>query len=136
MALRPEIVKELARGVEIIVGRLSGKLIRDLRDATPKDTGYHSSRWLVKAGGLPPSQATPRTRAGRLSAANFGPQNASIAAIAGYRLTQGAVNIANDGNYIAALNAGSSSKAPPLFVDKAVERSVINVSLAGTGLKR
>lgn len=136
MATREAIIKELARGVEIIVGRLSGKLARELRDDTPKDTSYHASRWIIKAGSRPGAQPTPKTRAGRLSAVTFGPQNASIAAIAGYRLTQGNVFLSNDGDYIGALNAGSSSKAPALFVNKAVERSVVNISLVGTGLKR
>lgn len=128
MATRAQIRRELEGAISRVVSRMSVQMLQDLRDDTRKDTQYHSSRWVGRAGGSPPSVTTPNSRTGRAAALSFGQHNASIASLSAYRVQQGNVTIANDGSYIAQLDAQDG------FVSRAVSRA-IRVSLAGTGLR-
>lgn len=130
MATARQIRRQLSRAVEIVAGRIAGDLITDLRDATPKDTSYHSSRWVGRAGGPPASRDTPNSRSGRAAALSFAQQNASVTAVLGFRISQGTIYVSNDGNYIEQLNA----RAGGGFVQSAVRSVPRRVSLLGTGL--
>ena len=104
MATRAQITRALTLVVEDIVSQIGSKAIPALRDATPKDTRYHSSRWVGRAGGPPARRTTPAGRAGRAIALSFSQQDASITALRNYRLVQGNIFIINDGNYIGVLD--------------------------------
>ena len=128
MATRDQIRRELEGAISKIVSRMSVQMLQDLREGTRKDTQYHSSRWVGRAGSSPPSVSTPDSRSGRAALLSFGQHNASLASLSVYRIEQGNVTIANDGSYIAQLDAQDG------FVSKAISRA-IRVSLAGTGLR-
>lgn len=113
------------------MGRISSNLVGDLRDQTPKDTSYHSSRWVGRVGGPPASRQTPGSRDGRAAALSFSQQNNSIAALKNYRIRSGSAFVANDGDYIGRLNEREGD-----FVGKTVNEIVRTVSLAGTTLRR
>lgn len=130
MATRARIQQELRRNIEIVVGSINVNLITGLRDATPRDTSYHASRWVGRIGGPPASRTTPNSRSGRAASLSFGQQNASIASIRNFRLGRGQVFIANDGNYIEQLNARNGN-----FVARVANQAVRSVSLAGTTLR-
>lgn len=55
-------------------------------------------------------------------------QALGVAQVATYRLGQGSVFISNNVPYIVYLNQGSSSQAPPGFVETAVEVAIQNVA--------
>lgn len=129
MATRQQIKQQLEVAVELVTSRISVGLINNLRQATPRDTAYHASRWVGRAGGEPSSVNTPNSRAGRAAQLSFAQQAASLSALTAYRLSQGDVFVGNDGNYIVQLDARDGFAAP------AVQRSV-TISLAGTGLTR
>ena len=131
MATRAQINEELRQNISTLVGRIGADLIPQLRDATARDTGYHSSRWVGRIGGPPASRDTPNTRSGRAASLSFGQQNASISAVRSFRLGQGPVFVSNDGNFIEKLNAREGG-----FVQSTVESVVRGVSLAGTTLRR
>ena len=105
MATRAQIRRALEQTVEFAVREIAAELIPELRRNTPKDTQYHSSRWVGAAGSPPASRPTPPTRGGRAAALSFAQQNASLAAVRTFRLGQGRVYVSNDGNYINVLNA-------------------------------
>lgn len=131
MATRAQINRELRRNISRVVSQINVNLITGLRDATPRDTSYHASRWVGRIGGPPASRTTPNSRTGRAAALSFGQQNASIAAVRAFRLGQGQVFISNDGDYIEKLNAREGN-----FVARVANRSVRSVSLAGTTFRR
>ena len=131
MATRAQINAELRRNISRVVSQINVNLITGLRDATPRDTSYHASRWVGRIGGPPASRTTPNTRAGRASALSFGQQNASISSIRNFQLGQGQVFVSNDGNYIEQLNARQGN-----FVARVADRAVREVSLVGTTLRR
>ena len=130
MATRAQIQRELERNISIVVGRIGVNLITGLRDATPRDTSYHASRWVGAVGGPPASRTTPNSRSGRAAALSFGQQNASIASVRAYTLARGRMVIANDGDYIEQLNARQGN-----FVARAVNAAVRGVALTGTTLR-
>lgn len=131
MATKAQIREELRRNISRVVSTINVNLLTGLRDATPRDTSYHASRWVGRVGGPPASRTTPKSRSGRAAALSFGQQNAAIAAIRAFRLGQGQVFISNDGDYIEQLNTREGN-----FVARVADRSVRGVSLAGTTLKR
>lgn len=131
MTTRANVRAQLTQAIEIVVGRIASGLIPELRDATPKDTQYHASRWVGRVGGPPASRTTPPTRSGRAAALSFGQQQASIASLRTFRISQGRIFVSNDGNYIEQLNAREGN-----FVQRAVISAVRGVSLAGTSLRR
>ena len=104
MATRAQIRRALEQTIEFAVREIAAEIIPELRRSTPKDTQYHSSRWVGSAGSPPASRPTPAGRAGRAAALSFAQHNASIAAVRAFRLGQGRVFIGNDGNYISVLN--------------------------------
>jgi hypothetical protein len=129
MATRRQIVRQFEREVSLIVGRIASNLVSGLRDQTRRDTSYHASRWVGRAGGPPASRTTPNSRSGRAAALSFAQQNASIAGLRLYRLRQGNLFIGNDGDYIEELNRQDG------FVPRVVNRVTRSVSLQGTTLR-
>lgn len=128
MATRAQIRAELENNISIVVGRIGVNLITGLRDATPRDTSYHASRWVGAVGGPPVSRTTPNTRSGRLAAVSFGQQSASIAAVRAYRLSRGRLFVSNDGNYIEQL-------APRIGIPGVINGAIRGVSTVGTTLR-
>ncbi len=129
MATRAEINRQLLQAVELVTSRISVAVINNMRNATARDTSWHASRWVGRAGAEPASVNTPPTRAGRAALLSFSQQAASLSALSNYRIGQGNVFIGNDGDYIEDLDARDN------FAAGAVARSV-TISLAGTGLRR
>lgn len=119
MATAAEIERLLNRAIEVVTGEISAGVIVNAAQATRRDTGYHASRWVGRAGSPPQAIDTPRTREGRAAALSLSQQAGSIAALRNYRLVQGnTVFVGNDGNYIEALE-----RRDP-FVGDAIARSI------------
>lgn len=99
---------------------------REIVEASPVDTGWSRANWIPAIGDAP---ATP---VGTRDAFSLGEQAAGFAAVAGYRsIKEGPLALANSVPYIVYLNAGSSSQAPAMYIESAVERAVAMVTAFG-----
>lgn len=97
-----------------LVLRIHEGLVRD----TPVDTGWARSNWLLAIGSpiLKP--------AGSKNKLNGSVQAAGVAAILGWKFSQGPAYDTNNVPYMRKLNGGSSRQAPPGFIEKTVQAAV------------
>lgn len=110
-----ELVKFTSRQVIAVTGRAT----RNLRDRTPRKTGYAASNWVPSLGG------TAVGPYGSKQQVDFSRQVAGLAEIRSYRITRTAAPIiVNAVPYIGLLNSGSSVQAPPLFVEGAISDAI------------
>lgn len=123
------IVKSLEGVGETAVKRIVLDCVANLtappsEGGTPIDTRWASSNWVPRIGG------TFDGTAGSRGAVETGTQTAGVAQVAaGYTLAAGIVTITNNVPYIVRLNEGSSSQAPPGFVQAAILRAVQGVRI-------
>ena len=89
---------------------------------TPVDTGWARSNWVPTIG---PSAPQVYGEPKKINESVAGQGVAQVATQ--YRIENGPVHISNFVPYIQRLNAGSSDKAPPAFVQKAIAEAVISV---------
>lgn len=136
------VFRELRGFTERVVQRIVLDATANLIEDTPVDTGWARANWIPSIGSPPTRPAGARL--GRDARGRFtsigdpdvgaarAAQQVGIATIAtGYTLEQGNVSITNNVPYIRFLNEGSSSQAPPMFVQMAIARAL----QAANGLK-
>lgn len=121
------IIDELETFTEDIIRRLATGIHRELTRTTPVDTGWARANWIPQLGvpfigNSQEIEPTPADVAGAQ-----GLQNAGLAAVVGYRLELGAVFISNNVPYILELNDGSSTQAPPMFIETSIEVGINDV---------
>lgn len=117
------VVAELTNAVENLIKRLTLDVHANIVETNPVDTGWSRANWVPSIGG--PTEGTAGTRESVTASA----QQAGIAEVlTQYRLNRGAVYISNNVPYITALNAGSSTKAPPGFVQREIARAIQSVA--------
>jgi hypothetical protein len=110
-----ELVKYTSRKVFTVTRRAT----LNLRNTTPKKTGYAASNWVPSLGG------TAQGPYGSKDAVDYSRQFAGIQECKAYRITRTAAPIIiNSVPYIEKLNGGSSLKAPPLFVEAAIAKAI------------
>lgn len=121
------IMGELRVMQERAVIEISRETTVQLARANPKDTTFSSKNWIPRP--YAPFQGTD----GVYDASKFGSQVSDqeqrngLRAMSGYSLGVGnKAYITNNADYIEGLNAGSSRKAPKRFVQRSMERGVIN----------
>lgn len=107
-ALALEIVKELKRKT---VG-------------TPVDTGHARANWIPSVG-VPNTTESP----GNSTAA----QTAGVAQVLSFKLGDGVLWVSNAVPYVPILNRGSSTQAPPLFIEAAIDRALVTVQARYAG---
>lgn len=91
----------------------------NLRNSTPRKTGYAASNWVPSLGG------TAVGPFGSKAQPDFSAQVAGLAEIRAYRITRTAAPIIiNAVPYIGLLNSGSSLQAPALFVERAISDAI------------
>lgn len=101
-------------GVKVIALGATAKLV----ETTPVATGWARANWL-------PSVATPLDApSGDRKSVDTAAQAAGIAAIAAYKMSDGPAYVTNPVPYITRLNAGSSTQAPAMFVERAIDAVV------------
>lgn len=119
------IIRDLDRFTERKVTSIGLGAVANLRQDTPRDTGWARSNW-ISAKGRPPS--LPDQPSGRPTSGDVGQaqaaQAAGAASLLSYRLQDGPVYISNHVPYIQSLNTGTSKQAGSEFVERAVERAV------------
>lgn len=98
--------------------------------ATPVDTGFARSNWRVGIGRVPSGTIPAHAPGSKLGISEAG--NAAVAiydaanVLAKYKNGQ-EVFISNNVNYIALLNAGSSSQAGAYFIERAIAAGMASV---------
>lgn len=117
------VMKELNKHLEKVMKKVSARLDENLPKGTPKDTGWAENNWVANTGVAFSGTAGTReeAEAGNL---DFGPRLRGKAKIVAYKLSQGEIHHTNNVSYILDLNDGSSKKAPRLFVQMVIDRSI------------
>lgn len=120
---RPEVVGAAILHSAEIVSRYWAQVIVDNLTAdpaaggTPRKSGYAAASWIVSIGS--PTTLT----GGSKNNPDWGPQQASLAAVESWTLSQGAIFITNNAAHIYRLNNGWSKQAPAGFVESAFGRA-------------
>lgn len=104
--------KEIAHACKMLVLELD----KELRRATPVDTGHARRNWIPSVG----SRGAP-------GAISDSKREAGMQQVIAYTLTQGPLWVSNVVSYITALNYGHSSQAPAGFVEASVDRAISTV---------
>jgi len=119
-ALQLDIEQEIAK----VVADVPAEVTKLLYWATPVDTTFARSNWV-------PSIGQPYTGlAGSKESPSLAEQDAGLAALRGYRLTQGNLYVANNIDYMEALDVdGHSPQASPGFVGATIERAIDNIGV-------
>ena len=123
------VINEVENFTGDVIRRMALEITNELlrppsEGGTPVDTGWARANWVPSIGvsfdmdlrGVTPD-ASDVARAG-------GQQEAGIASLLGYTIELGEVFISNNVPYIVRLNDGSSTQAPAMFVETAIERGV------------
>ncbi len=121
-------VRAVVRAVNKLTERAIVKLTLDvtanLREVTPRDTGWAAANWVpsigkpvvADLGGIQPTAALATSAAAE--------QATAIAGVLGYKLSRGRVFVTNNVDYITELNDGKSKKEPAGFVQRAIRKAV------------
>jgi len=122
------VMNDLDSFLEKVMKNVGGALNNNLKEDTPKLTGYAENNWVANVGKAFTGTAGNRkdAEAGQL---DFAPRILGLAKIVGYKLPQGTIHITNNITYIEVLNTGTSKKAPALFVEQAIDRSIREASV-------
>lgn len=112
------IIKDLKGSAEKLAIDLILSINANLLATNPVLTGFSRSNWLL-------SVATPiRSTAGTLLSIDTSAQEAGIGQILRWKFEQGSAYLVNNVDYIGKLNAGSSAKAPAMFVEMAIAKGI------------
>ncbi len=119
------IVKGLNRLTSRVVTKITLDTTANLIEATPVDTGWARANWVPSIGqpalkDLPPK----RPDDGQVVVGAVTEQQGAMAKLIGYTLKMGRVFVTNNVPYILRLNDGTSTKAPPGFVQQAIAKAV------------
>lgn len=119
MATRHEIMTRLTERTEQVCVELAINAHAELVEATPVDTGWARANWI-------PSLGSPAVVVvGAADAVDKAPQEAGLAAVLAFKLTDKAIFVSNHVPYISRLDAGSSDQAPAGFVRTAMAKAVV-----------
>lgn len=106
--------KQVAKAVTMLVLEIDA----NLRETTPVDTGHARANWVPSIGEPNASEV----------ATGDGAHDSGLAQLVSYKLGDGPAFESNNAPYIQRLNAGSSTQAPALFIEAAVDKAVATVS--------
>lgn len=117
------VVAALQAAAESVIKQITLDATANLIETTPVDTGFAKGSWIPSVGR--PSAAV----GGEPGSPSGAAQRQGMAEAAGYRLSRGAVFIANNVRYIQKLNEGSSKQAPAGFIQAAIAKAVRSVKI-------
>ena len=111
--------ERLRKHIEQIFKALCLEIDKELRKATPVDTGHARANWV-------PSVGSPHV--GDLeSAAAAMAHAAGVAGVLRFKLGDGALWVSNGVDYVAILNYGTSDQAPAMWIEAAIDRAVATI---------
>ena len=114
MATTREIMADLERFVEREVAGVASDVVRELSEATPKDTGWAAASWKSSIGGPLRDPIVPAGSVGQAKAE----QQKRLVNLLLYKVQFGSVHVSNSSGYVSELDA----ERP--FVAKAIDRAV------------
>lgn len=118
------IVEDLSKFTEGLIKDLTLDITANLIESTPVDTGWARANWVPSIGSPRTSTVGTRIEA-EAGSVDTSAQSSGISSISvQYRLSQGAIFISNNVDYIVKLNEGTSAQAPAMFVEIAIEEAV------------
>jgi hypothetical protein len=103
--------------IEAIFKALVLEIDKELRRATPVDTGNARAAWM-------PSVGVPNLVEEGSSAAHA----AGVGQVLAFKLGDGALWVSNGVDYVPILNYGTSDQAPPLWIEAAIDRAVATIN--------
>lgn len=107
------------RDINRLIIRIAETVVEELAQETPKLTGWASSNWIPTIGTPFPGTT------GSKSAVSFVAQTIGLGQLRKYDYRRGLpIFIANSVPYIVPLNMGTSRKAPPMFVERAIATAI------------
>lgn len=116
-AIRSKIKKQ----IETIFKALTLEIDRELRIATPVDTGYARANWVPSVGSPHVGDVGARGLVGSSAHA------AGVGQVLRFRLEDGTTWVSNSAEYIQRLNYGHSKQAPAMFIEAAVDRAIATI---------
>lgn len=130
--------REVAEGLRTRVSRTFGRLLlrthEQLVERSPKLSGWLAAKWAPAAG------AADTSSPARPSGSDLEARRAEASALLGqhvqraheldatYDIGDGTLHVTNDAPYAVEANAGSSSKAPAMFVEQGIAAAVEQVA--------
>lgn len=121
------IIRALNGLTERAVSAIGLEVVANLREDTPRDTGWARANWIGSKGRDAQGLDQPE---GKPTSANVAAARAASAegeaAIVSYNLSDGLLYISNNVPYVPRLNSGSSSQAGEGFIERAIERGVVS----------
>lgn len=119
------IIADLSRYTENEVVALTLDITANLRETTPRDTGWAAANWMPSRGFPAPAVESIGGRPPEAVVAAAAADQASREAdLHSYKLADGSTFCTNGVPYIQILNEGHSRQAPPAFVEAAIVRAV------------
>lgn len=116
--------ERLRKQLETIFKALTLEIDKELRKATPVDTGFARANWVPSVGAPHVGSAEVVRVARTVGSAEHA---TGVAQVLSFKLEDGTTWVSNSAAYIQALNYGHSKQAPPLFVEAAVDRAVATI---------
>lgn len=96
---------------------LSFNIHYDLVEDTPKDTGFAASNWVPQIGSRYSELVDNYSYQGTSAI-----QKQGEISLLSYKVLNGPIYITNNVKYIQKLNAGHSTQAPAMFVEKIIQK--------------
>lgn len=121
-AVMASLRKEAATAAKALILELD----KELRRATPVDTGHARANWVPSVGEPFGDEAEGTSSA---------PHDTGISAVLSFRIGDGDLWISNNVPYIVMLNLGHSDQAPVGFVEAAIDRALATVQARYDGLQ-
>lgn len=116
--------ERLRKHIEQIFKALTLEIDRELRKATPVDTGHARANWVPSVG-APHVGEVATVRVG--STIGSSAHAAGVASVLSFKLGDGALWVSNAVPYLQTLNYGWSDQAPPLWIEAAIDRAVATI---------
>ena len=117
------LMSELNGVVEGAVRGIGHDVLDQLAAGTPRDTGFTARSWRARSGRPVSGLVGGRSAAGLAKAKSA--QEASRAGIASYGLEHGKLFVSNPSPNAGTLNAGTSSKEPSGFIQRAISKALL-----------
>lgn len=114
----------LRKHIETIFKALCLEIDRELRKATPVDTGHARANWVPSVGSPHFGEVATTRVAGTVGSSAHA---AGVASVLSFKLGDGALWVSNAVPYIEVLNYGHSNQAPPLFIEAAIDRAIATI---------
>jgi bacteriophage HK97-gp10 putative tail-component len=101
---------ELRARIAMAMKMLALEIDRELRRNTPVDTGHARRNWIPSVGSMNTTEAN-----------DDGAHQAGVLEVLSYKLTDGALWVANVVDYVHYLNYGTSDQQPAGFIERSVD---------------